>query len=131
MRVKAIATKLGDAMRAECGMDSSYAPEWQITVGMEYVVFSVGCVPDSDAYGKATLYRIVDDFERLIPVPACLFDIIDPKVSKYWLADYQGIYFSLKPKEFIDNPFLTEEILDREEAAVNLFQEIQDRFERE
>ena len=131
MRVKAIATKVDEVMRSAYGMNPSYESEWQVTVGKEYVVFSVECVPDSEVYGKVTLYRIIDDYDRLMPAPAWLFQIIDHKVSKYWLADYQGIYFSLNPKEFIDNPFLTEEILDRDVAAVNLFKELQNKFNLE
>ena len=50
-----------------------------------------------------TLYRIVDDGGRLLPVPACLMEIVDRRCSKYWQVVYNQERFSLllEPVEFV------------------------------
>ena len=124
MKVIAKTKAVSLADREAQGMDSRFDPQFQLTVGKEYLVVSVASLPDSVTYGKVVLYRIVDDANRLIPAPACLFDISDAQVSDQWVASYKGLALSLEPEEFVRYPSLSEDIFDQDPLALESFHKI-------
>jgi hypothetical protein len=129
MKVKPIKIELDDEQKKF--FKSSSTSRYQITPGKSYLVFSIEFVPGSVT--DFTLYRIVDDGGRLLPVPACLMEIVDRRCSKLWQAVYNQERFSLvlEPVEFADDPYLSEAILDGEPDAVAVFRLIQERMESE
>ncbi len=104
---------------------------YQFTIGKNYTVYAMGFAPKSVT--DFTLYRLVTDFNAFIPAPACLFEIVDPRVSSYWRITYNRKKFAvvLEPQEFIDNPELSEAILDRDPEALAIFREIRMRMDTE
>lgn len=131
MKVSAVSTKMSKEQRDAHGVDDRYNPSWQITVGREYLVYSIACIPSSTFYGKVVLYRIVDDFSRLVPAPACLFEITDRRVSRHWVVGYDNLSLSLLPKEFVDNPHLLEDVHDLDDKALSVFAMVKDALEAE
>lgn len=131
MKVIVIHNRLTNNQKLELGIKTEKNFEWQITPNKEYVVICVRNVLKSDFYGNSILFEIEDDFGRLLSVPSCLFVISDSKPSKYWQASIDNTVFSLEPKEFIDDPSLSEKILDREPNAIKKFEEIKSRLEDE
>jgi hypothetical protein len=129
MKVRPILLELNDEQK--CYFKSTSQARYQLTIGKSYVVYAVEFVPNSVT--DFTLYRLVDDGNRLLPVPACLLELVDPRVSKYWRATYDPKSFGLKfePQEFIDDPCLSEAILDREPEAWTVFRGIRTRMEAE
>lgn len=129
MKVRPIQLELSDEQRLFFKSTSDF--RYQLTLGKIYTVYTIVFVPTS--FTDFTQYRLVDDGNRLLPVPACLLEIVDPRVSKYWRATHhtKGFGLSLEPQEFIDDPGLSEAILDREPEAWAVFRDIQRRMEAE
>lgn len=131
MRVKAIQTQINDEQRVAMGVRPEYMPVFPLTLGKEYTVYCLACIPDSAIYGMVTLYWIVSDNDRLIPVPSCLFEITDSRPSRFWVIRYQGLTLSMDPVEFLENPYLSEDVFDHEDDAMVVFAEMRRRFESE
>lgn len=127
MKVRLVSLELREEQRRHLGRDPQV--RYELTLGKEYIVYAIGCTPDS--HTDVTSYDILDDRNLLMPAPACLFEITDPYVSKYWRATQNGLIFRLQPQEFIDNPGLTEEIVDGDPGAWAVFRDIYARFEKE
>lgn len=131
MKVVVVRNRLTDSQKLELGVNSEQNFEWQITPNKEYVVISVRNILNSGFYGNSILFEVEDDYGRLLAVPSCLFSISDSTPSKYWQAFIDNAVFSLEPKEFIDDPSLSERVLDREPDAMLIFDEIKRRLESE
>jgi len=131
MRVRATARKVSPSDAAELGIDTSYNSEWHLTLGYEYIVYAIRCFPGSAIYGSSTLYQIVDDGDAFISAPACLFEITDGRASSHWRVACGNEGLDIKPEEFFRNPFLSEEILDREPAAIEIFRQISCKLKSE
>ncbi len=129
MKVRPIQLELSDEQRHFFNSTSNV--RYQFTMGKNYLVYTVAFVPKSVT--DFTLYRLVDDANRLLPVPACLFEIVDPRASRYWRVVHHPKIFalSLEPQEFIEDPGLSEAILDRDPEAWAVFRDIQKRMEEE
>ena len=131
MKVKAVQTRFTNEQRVALGVGADVDPNWQLTLDGVYTVYAITCLTDPGIYGKAALYMIVDDFGRLLPVPSCFFEIVDPNVSRYWMVGCSATFFKLAPREFFENQFFTEELLDGEEDALAIFATIRSDFDRE
>ncbi|MDE1464947.1 hypothetical protein [Spartinivicinus poritis] len=131
MKVVARQTQLSESQKKSLGIPESNQTRWQITEGKTYLVISLGNAPGSSFYGNSMLYDIEDDFGKLIPIPADLFEIIDPTPSKYWQVKVDGIKLSFDLIDFIKDPGLSEKILDREVDALLAFDEIKKKLEAE
>lgn len=61
------------------------------------------------------------------------FDVSDSRASRYWHASYDRTRFllALEPKEFVDDPYLSEHILDRDPEAWEIFSKVSRRMEAE
>lgn len=128
MKVIPVQNSLTESQKTDLGIDPKNTFEWQITLGKTYEVISLRNILNSSFYGNSVLFEIEDDYGRLLPVPSCLFTIGDSTISKYWRATNEGAIFSLEPKEFVDDPSLTERILDRDPEALNIFEEIKSKL---
>ena len=131
MKIKALSSTLHEEQKKLAGIDINYSPRWQITVDKEYLVIEIGINPASSVYGQATMYTIVDDFGKLVPAPSLLFEVTHSDVPSCWKAQSSGLIFSLRPKEFVDDPYLSEKILDREPEAIAVLNNIIAQIEAE
>ena len=88
MRVKAISVYpteeeikvMGEGFRPYIG--------FAVTVGNVYTVLGISFFlgPSSTVYGNTVCVEIVDDEGNFVSVPLCLFEIVDPRVSRHWEA---------------------------------------------
>ncbi|MFF2049628.1 MULTISPECIES: hypothetical protein [Stenotrophomonas] len=104
---------------------------YEVSLGHEYIVFTVDCYYDSRKMERSILYGIEDEYGRLMLYPAALFEVTDARASKYWLAGYSDGSFYLRPQEFIDNVYLSDDIHEDLPGARAAFREIKARFESE
>lgn len=112
-------------------LDTSQWREFPINVGHEYLVYTVACIFEKGEYQGLTLYGVEDEFGRLIPVPSGLFEITDPRASRLWVATSDEGSFYMRPREFIDNVYLSDDIHEDAPGARTTLQEIRTRLEAE
>ena len=129
MIVQPITNELSDEQRVRfrCGSKTRY----QISLSKTYVVYAIEFVPGSTT--DPVLYRLMSDFGAYLPMPACLFKILEPSASAYWKMSYnsQNSVATFQTQEFIDDPSLSEAVLDRDPVALAVFSEIRSKLDRE
>ena len=57
---------------------------FHLTVGREYLVFGLQLSVNANMLGTGAWIQIVSESERLSWAPLMLFEIVDPRVSRYW-----------------------------------------------
>ena len=99
MKVKCISTVLtADQIKALHVAGEHDYSSW-FTVGKEYTVLGLTYINNSD-YWTTILFELCDDVKTSTSPPACLFEIIDPRLSIFWQARYSFPNFTLWPIEF-------------------------------
>lgn len=123
------------ALRIDIDVPSSLGEnrrrEFPIKVGHEYVVYTVACIFQKGEYHGLTLYGVEDEFGRLIVVPSGVFEITDDRVSRFWVVTSDEGSFHMRPREFVDNVYLSDDIHEDLPGARATFREIKARFEAE
>lgn len=123
------------ALRIDIDVPSSLGEnrrrEFPIKVGHEYVVYTVACIFQKGEYHGLTLYGVEDEFGRLIVVPSGVFEITDDRVSRFWVVTSDEGSFYMRPREFVDNVYLSDDIHEDLPGARATFREIKARFEAE
>lgn len=100
MKAICIAIQLSDEQRKAWGAHEVLNPAFQMTLRKEYLVFGVAFFYKSIIYGTVTLFEVEDDAGRCISTPSGLFQITDPRPSKWWIARQDEESFQLWPDEF-------------------------------
>src|ERR1700723_2281480 len=101
MKVRCLSKSLTDDQRLSLGISGPARPRYQITVGAIYIVFSMSLAQKSDYFGSCPFVDVIDDGARLIPIPLCLFEIVDGRPSKYWeISSDNECNLRIWPKEF-------------------------------
>jgi hypothetical protein len=62
------------------------APEYQLRVGGEYLVLGMTFLLPALPHGGGVRYEILNDYGKCRSIPAFLFELIDSRVSKHWVA---------------------------------------------
>jgi len=127
MKVRAIKT----CMDVSPSWGTDPRREFPIKIGHEYLVYTVACIFEKGEYQGLTLYGVEDEFGRLIPVPSGLFEITDPRASRFWLASSDEGSFYMRPRELIENVYLSDDIHEDLPGARATFQKIKVRLEAE
>ena len=86
MQVKCLARELTGEQEQATNAPARFRPRYQITEGREYLVLGISFVLNSAVYGNCCLFTIQEDAARCVLVPSALFEIPDPRVSRFWLA---------------------------------------------
>jgi hypothetical protein len=85
----------------------------------------------SRSYISGPILEIQSDAGRSISPPLCLFEIVDPRPSRFWVAkkvdDYEML---LWPMEFYERDFF-ERLSEWEPAEVESFRRVIERLENE
>jgi hypothetical protein len=104
MLVRCISTKLSDDQLRQIKMGKS--PDYQFRIGGIYLVLGITFLLPDEPHGGGVLYEVLNDFDGIRSVPACLFELVDNRCSKYWVArsDDDGA-FLLWPEEFFAEYF--------------------------
>lgn len=131
MWVKCLARRLTEEQRKESGASDRYNPQFQVTEEKEYLVLGISFLVNSPVYGNCCLFTVLDDAARCISLPSALFEVMDPRVSQYWVArsnDQFGL--TLWPEEFYEEYF-HDRVTDYEPEAVAALRAVVRRLESE
>jgi hypothetical protein len=75
--------------------------------------------------------EIKDDADDCVSAPLCLFEIIDSRPSKFWVAKkVNNFELLLWPKEFYKD-FFHDHLSDGEHSVVQIFRRVVDQLESE
>jgi hypothetical protein len=130
MKVKCVAASLSPEQKVSLGASEHFDSVYQITIGSIYPVLGLSFIVRSKIFGSTALVYIQVDSGNLIPVPMCLFEIVDPRPSSYWRAKvYGGFDLLLRPEEFHERYFHDD--LSNGVAAVRIkYKAVFDRMEK-
>jgi hypothetical protein len=99
--------------------------EFHITAGNEYLVLGMSFL------GNATWVDIECDSEHVTSVPLLLFEIKDPKVSRYWICKMKGNnVVVLWPPSWLQD-FYHDDLLEGRESVVQDFLSVKELLEKE
>jgi hypothetical protein len=104
-----------------------------VTIGREYVVLSLTVNTASGTVGNGVWIDVLmePDVPTVIPVPLCLFEIVDPRASRYWeIGVSPDGSTTLEPPSFSRKSFL-EDVSDRIPEAVKEFWHLYSLLETE
>lgn len=135
MTVKCIGVSLTDEQRKKLGASHTLRTVYQLSVGTLYTVLGITLAVHSRIFGSATLFEIRDDAGRCYSIPACLFDIVDARPSKFWRVRKRGeLDVALWPEEFYREFFhddLSEGVPDVVSAFANVVRRLQSEHAEE
>ena len=96
-----------------------------------YRVVAISFVTQSPAFGTAILFDIIDEAGLLMPIPACLFEVVDPRCSARWLGQDRGRgNFVMWPAPFFI-PYFHDRLSEGERDAVAILQKVIDEMREE
>lgn len=130
MRVRCISTQLTNDQKHQLrliGPSSIY----QIVPGQTYLVLGITFMFPIEPYGGGVHYEILNDNGQTRGIPSCLFEIQDPRCSKYWIArEHEGGSLHLWPEEFYAE-FFHDDLSEGLFAAVTAFDLVVNRMKLE
>ena len=131
MTAKCLQSTLTDEQRRLIQAPERFRPSYQVTQGREYIVLGLSFVLRSSVYGYAPLFEICDDANRCISIPTLLFEVVDPRPSRFWLAKQPtngGLL--LWPEEFYVD-FFHDDLSENAPEARELFTKVLERLKKE
>lgn len=119
-----------DEVKGVFGSSRGVQQDYHVTQGREYVVYGLSFAVGSNVHGTGVWVHIVSDHDHLTWAPIVLFEIVDPRSSRYWEARMQKSVFALWPRVFY-RPHFHEELADGDVAAALEFSETRKMIEDE
>ena len=86
MKVRCVARRPTPSQVIDFGFSSPFEKDFHVTIGKLYLVLALEWIPESEFYGAGVILETLDDFGRWALFPLLLFDIADPRPSRYWIA---------------------------------------------
>jgi hypothetical protein len=106
MTVTCKARSLPIELRQQLGINDSFATEYMLTIGKEYLVLGLSVHVASVVFGGSPVLQLVDDAGRLEMVPTPLLEIKDARPSGFWRARQREDFgLALWPEEFYSDYF--------------------------
>lgn len=103
--------------------------EFSLIKDKEYIVYGI------INYSGGLAYLICDEDYMYYPMgnPAPLFDIIDNRLSLYWIFHYdrENNVFEFVFKEWVEDPYYYEKLIDGDAEAVSIFQRYKEAMDAE
>ena len=131
MTARAISSVLTPEQRMAMDKTSLISSHFQMKVGKVYLVLGIASVVGSSIHGNGPLFEICDDAGRCVSTPAALFEIVDPRPSRFWQAERAGIAdLYLWPKEFYTR-FFHDDLSEGVPEVVALFEDVIARLSSE
>jgi len=104
MKVRCLANVATAEQIAQYGLDPKVEHRYYVTPGKEYLVLGLTAVAGDSAYGPGVTVDVLDDFGRWSIKPLFLFEVIDPRPSRYWVAKKVGeAELALWPESFFQD----------------------------
>jgi hypothetical protein len=127
MKVICRAVDLTDAQKAAMEMVGSKESFFLLTVGATYTVLGILC--GAGVLGGVVLHVPGEDY--IIPAPLCLFDIVDPRPSRYWVPKKMTEFkMALWPEEFYQ-PYFHDILSDFDPACFEIYRRVRAQMESE
>jgi len=127
MKVKCVASKLSENQARDLAIDKVVA--YRITKDVEYAVIGISAFTRNGV--NATLFWIKDDPGNYpVPIPHLLFEVLDARVSKYWVTETTKTGIRMMPGEFLEPDFL-EDLTEFKPENVKIFSEVVSKLEQE
>lgn len=131
MTARCKSRSLTEAQRIELGHTPNLHSVYDLEPGREYTILAVLFVARFSIYGSTALFEIRDDFGRCFSVPACLFDIVDPRPSMNWRGkQLDNGSLALWPEEFYED-FFHDQLSDGVPSKVEAFERLVQRMTSE
>jgi hypothetical protein len=130
MKIRCISPAPSKEDAKKLGIGKHYFPgrqQFGVNIGDEYLVFGVNVLD-----GEPWVYLLLLPAGYLHPVPLCMFEIVDKRISKYWLIDI-GPKGNLKmcPESILSQPYYLDDLSNNIPEVVDDFQKIRDQLESE
>ncbi len=128
MKVKCIATRINDEQKKMLRVMDNINPicDSRFIIGKEYMVLGIS-YETSPSYWTTVLYELRDETGICLSVPACLFEIIDPRPSVFWRARHNFPNFTLWPPEFY-REFFHDDLSEGKPEIKRVFDIVVDRL---
>ena len=127
MKVKCISIKLSEEQKRGIRKTDNYNSDWEtrFIVGKEYIVLGLNYIINE--WWTTILYELRDETGICLSVPACLFEIIDPRPSIFWRARHNFPNFTLWPVEFY-REFFHDDLSEEKPEIRKVFDLVVDRL---
>src|SRR3972149_3066768 len=107
----------------------SYWPGKQtfhVEIGQEYIVFAMSIIN-----GESWVQIEEKGFEFLIPVPLCLFEIVNGKVPSSWEVCIKGVNIHLWPSSFYKDQYYHDKLSDGDPEILENYREVKTQILKE
>ena len=123
MKIKCIKNSLESQEQDRYG-DRFYPQDFHVTPGKEYTVLGITFVRDKKVWGTGVYYELDFERRRIIRVPIDCFEVIDHRISLYWVAkEIEDGFFAIWPDLFFKE-FFHDDLYESVETAVGEFEQI-------
>ncbi len=132
MKVRCISKSVSAEQARAIGMPERYNPEWALTVRREYLVLGIRFLLHLPHFGSAPVLEIQEDNRHYcVSIPSCLFEIVDPRPSRFWVVKKQGDFdLALWPEEFYAR-FFHDDLTEGVKAVREVYQAVVKKLEQE
>lgn len=131
MKVICVSQSISADQARVVGANPKFHPKYQITVGQAYLVLGISFLVRSEIYGTGVVFELRDDAGRCASVPLCLCKIVDPRMSKHFVARaVENQDLLLWPETFLE-PCFHEDLSEDKPEAVAKFRRICSLLEEE
>lgn len=128
MKVRCVAEFPTEAQAQKLGAGKVYfrgRQAFYVQIGAEYVVFGLR------VFAGAPWVDILSESGYLYPVPLCLFEIIDNRLSRYWtIKMYEDGDIILQPPSFFRD-YYHDDLIESNKEVLQDFARVRDLLEQE
>ena len=90
MKVRCIANQATNEQVKNYEVQRAAECKHNVTPGREYLVLALTALASNSAHGTGVTIDVLDDSGRWSMQPLFLFEMIDPRPSRYWIAKKMG-----------------------------------------
>jgi hypothetical protein len=131
MRLRCIKSRLDERKAAAMGLEVSRGQDFHLTSEKEYLVIGLQFSTNTKIHGTGVWVHLVSDYGHLTWAPISLFEVVDPRVSRYWeiRMTTPGVV-TLWPA-LLYTEFFHEDLADGQSVKVREFQRLQELLKAE
>lgn len=126
MKVRCISRALDAGQCSKLRVTNSI--EYQLVIGNTYLVLALTMMTDGEPHGGGVHYQILNDYGAIRSIPSVLFEIEDPRCSRFWNAQaHEDGSLLLWPEEFFTKYF-HDDLSEGVQETVKVFAEVVNRL---
>ena len=128
MRIKCVASQLTDDQILALAHDVHQA--FHVSPGKEYTVLGLDLSVRSVLQGTGVWVHLVTDYGNLAWAPLVLFEVLDARVSRYWMAHPSAHGLTLWPPALYQE-FFHDDLSEGQPVVVAEFKRVVEELEAE